>query len=57
MRSSVDEEHESSNGIVLRMTLILARYESTKWKKRIENKGFVALIGEGKGVLAVEKVK
>ncbi|RDW68425.1 CobW nucleotide-binding containing protein [Coleophoma crateriformis] len=50
------EEHESSNGTVLRMTMILARYESTKWKKRIETAGMVELDGDQKGTLTVEKI-
>ncbi|KAG4428429.1 hypothetical protein IFR05_016088 [Cadophora sp. M221] len=50
------DEHESSSGVVLRMTLILARYESKKWKKRIETAGFVELVGEKKGTLKVEKI-
>lgn len=49
-------EHESSDGIVLRMTLILARYESTKWKKKVETTGFIELDGEHRGVLRVEKI-
>lgn len=51
------EEHESSSGIVLRMTMILARYESTKWKKRLEAGGYLELEGADKGVLKVEKIK
>jgi G3E family GTPase len=50
------QEHESSDGVVLRMTLILARYESTKWKKRIETSDFIALDGTSKGELTVEKI-
>ena len=50
------DEHESSSGMVLRMTMILARYESTKWKKRIEKAGFVELEGDQKGKLSVEKI-
>ncbi len=50
------EEHESSSGVVLRMTMILARFESKKWKKRMETMGFVELVGEGKGTLRVENV-
>jgi hypothetical protein len=50
------DEHESSDGVILRMTIILARYESTKWKKRIENDGFVCLEGQDKGSLKVEKI-
>jgi hypothetical protein len=50
-------EHESSDGRALRMTMILARYESTKWKKRMETGGFVELEGAGnRGVLRVEKI-
>ncbi|KAH6711235.1 CobW/HypB/UreG, nucleotide-binding domain-containing protein [Leptodontidium sp. MPI-SDFR-AT-0119] len=51
-----NDEHESSNGVVLRMTMILARYESKKWKKRIETAGFVEVVGEKKGALKVEKI-
>ncbi|KAE9366143.1 cobW-domain-containing protein [Stipitochalara longipes BDJ] len=49
-------EHESSSGVVLRMTMILARFESKKWKKRIETQDFVELEGGEKGVLVVEKI-
>jgi hypothetical protein len=38
------------------MTMILARYESKKWKKRLEAGGFVELQGENKGALKVEKL-
>jgi G3E family GTPase len=55
MNGTVDE-HESSSGVVLRMTMILARYESKKWKKRIETAGFVQLDGDQKGTLKVEKI-
>jgi G3E family GTPase len=50
------DEHESSFGMALRMTMILARYESTKWKKKIETAGFVELEGDYKGILKVEKI-
>lgn len=50
------DEHESSEGVILRMTIILARYESTKWKKRIENDGFIGLEGQDRGLLKVEKI-
>jgi G3E family GTPase len=49
-------EHDSSDGIVLRMTMILARYESTKWKKRLENGGFIELDGIVDGLLRIEKI-
>lgn len=56
--TSAGSEHESSSGqgIVLRMTIILARYESKKWKKRIEGGGFLELEGGEVGVLRVEKI-
>jgi G3E family GTPase len=50
------DEHESSSGVILRMTMILARYESKKWKKRIETAGFIELHGDQKGTLKVEKI-
>lgn len=49
------DEQPSSDGHVLRMTMVLARYESTKWKKRIESGSFVELDG-GKGTLTVDKI-
>ena len=50
------EEHGSSKDVVLRMTMILARFESKKWMKRIEAQGFVELCSEEKGTLKVEKI-
>ncbi|CZS89757.1 related to putative GTPases (G3E family) [Rhynchosporium agropyri] len=50
------DEHASSDGVVLRMTMILARYESKKWTKRIETAGFVELEGDKMGTLKVEKI-
>jgi len=55
-RSTDDGEHESSSGVVLRMTLILARYESTKWKKKLETLDFVGLEGGENGTLTVVKI-
>jgi G3E family GTPase len=49
-------EHASSSEAVLRMTMILARYESTKWKKKLEAGGFLELEGMGKGDLTVTKI-
>ncbi|KAK0651838.1 CobW/HypB/UreG [Cercophora newfieldiana] len=49
------DEHESSGGALLRMTVILARYESTKWKKKLEGGSFLELDG-GKGDLIVTKI-
>ncbi|KAH7062045.1 CobW domain-containing protein [Macrophomina phaseolina] len=40
----------------LRMTIITARYESNKWKKRIEAGEFLALEGDVSSELQVEKV-
>ncbi|KAI1432645.1 CobW/HypB/UreG, nucleotide-binding domain-containing protein [Xylaria sp. CBS 124048] len=55
METAVDE-HESSDGIPLRMTLILARYESTKWKKKLEGGGFLELDDGKPGELTVTKI-
>lgn len=55
MKTTTDE-HESSSGLALRMTMILGRYESTKWKKRLESGGFLALEGDQSGTLVVKKV-
>ncbi|KAK3296989.1 CobW/HypB/UreG, nucleotide-binding domain-containing protein [Chaetomium fimeti] len=49
-------EHASSNEAILRMTVILARYESTKWKKKLDAGGLLELDGTDKGVLTVTKV-
>ncbi|KAB5575692.1 CobW/HypB/UreG, nucleotide-binding domain-containing protein [Coniochaeta sp. 2T2.1] len=49
-------EHESSDQVALRMTLILARYESTKWKKKIEAGGLIQLDGDETGELTVTKI-
>ncbi|KAH6840907.1 CobW/HypB/UreG, nucleotide-binding domain-containing protein [Chaetomium sp. MPI-CAGE-AT-0009] len=49
-------EHASSSEAILRMTVILARYESTKWKKRLDAGGLLELDGSDKGLLTVTKV-
>ncbi|RYC62679.1 hypothetical protein CHU98_g3546, partial [Xylaria longipes] len=49
-------EHDSSEGTLLRMTIILARYESTKWKKKIEAGGLLELDGTEPGELTVTKI-
>ena len=54
MEKSVNE-HDSSDGVLLRMTLILARYESTKWKKKLEAGGLLELAGEP-GELTVTRI-
>ncbi|KAI0552556.1 CobW/HypB/UreG, nucleotide-binding domain-containing protein [Xylaria curta] len=55
MEKTVDE-HDSSDGILLRMTIILARYESTKWKKKLEAGGLLELDGAESGELTVTKI-
>ncbi|KAH8166047.1 hypothetical protein CIB48_g2222 [Xylaria polymorpha] len=50
------DEHNSSDGILLRMTIILARYESTKWKKKLEARGLLELDGAESGELTVTKI-
>lgn len=47
---------ESEEEPLLRLTVITARYESTKWKKEIESSGLVALEGGKPGSLVVEKI-
>ncbi|KAI1422976.1 CobW/HypB/UreG [Xylaria sp. FL1777] len=54
MDKSVNE-HGSSDGVLLRMTLILARYESAKWKKKLEAGGLLELASES-GELTVTKI-
>jgi G3E family GTPase len=49
-------EHDSSDGILLRMTLVLARHESTKWKKKLEGGGWLELDGSEPGELTVTKI-
>ncbi|CAK7265315.1 hypothetical protein SEPCBS57363_001519 [Sporothrix epigloea] len=39
-------EHTSSDNATLRMTMILARYESSKWTKKLQTGDFVALSGD-----------
>ncbi|WEW59299.1 hypothetical protein PRK78_004768 [Emydomyces testavorans] len=58
--SAVSEniQNDSKMDDVVRMTLILARYESSKWKKKLEAGGLVELAGDTKASsrLCVEKV-
>ncbi|TDZ74140.1 P-loop guanosine triphosphatase YjiA [Colletotrichum trifolii] len=51
-----EEEHASSEGALLRMTMILGRYESAKWKKRLETGSYLELEGGGEGELVVTKI-
>lgn len=50
------QEHDSSNDVTLRMTVIAGRYESNKWKKKIEAGGLVELEGVNKGDLVVSRL-
>ncbi|KAL2760818.1 hypothetical protein ACRALDRAFT_2039370 [Sodiomyces alcalophilus JCM 7366] len=54
--SDTAAEHESSDQIPLRMTLILARHASRKWTKKLEQGSFLELDGEEKGTLTVNKI-
>jgi G3E family GTPase len=49
-------EHESSKGILLRMTMILARYESAKWMKKLETEDFITTADDSQALLHVNKV-
>ena len=49
-------EHSSSNELTLRMTIIAGRYESNKWKKKIEAGGLVELDGPEKGEVTVKRI-
>ncbi|KAK7215193.1 hypothetical protein V2G26_003196 [Clonostachys chloroleuca] len=49
-------EHDSSNSITVRMTIISGRYESNKWKKKIEAGGLIELDGVNKGELVVTRI-
>lgn len=55
------EEHESSSEAVLRMTLILARYESTKWMKKLGDEvtgpQFLSLVGADRSSLKIRKIE
>lgn len=53
------DEHASSEHVPLRMTMILARYESAKWTKRLQTGDFVALAGDAGATtdaLAITKI-
>jgi Putative GTPases (G3E family) len=49
-------EHQSTNQALLRMTIILAQYESTKWKKKLEAGGLIELERPNQGELTVTRV-
>lgn len=50
------QEHDSSSDVTLRMTIILARYESNKWKKKIEAGEYLQLEGGDASGLTVQKI-
>lgn len=50
------QEHESSSDVTLRMTMILARCESNKWKKKLEAGGYLEVEGVNKGELSVKRI-
>ncbi|KPM41241.1 hypothetical protein AK830_g5302 [Neonectria ditissima] len=50
------QEHGSSSEVTLRMTMILARYESNKWKKRVEAGGLLELAGGDSSELTVKRI-
>lgn len=49
-------EHDSSNYMTVRMTIISGRRESTRWKKKIEAGGLVELDGVNKGELIIKRI-
>ncbi|KAK4127541.1 cobW-domain-containing protein [Parathielavia appendiculata] len=49
-------EHASSSQAILRLTMVLGRYESTKWRRKLEAGGLLELEGMDKGDLTVTKV-
>ncbi|RMJ12854.1 hypothetical protein CDV36_007477 [Fusarium kuroshium] len=50
------QEHDSSSDVTLRMTMILARYESGKWKKKLETGNFIQLEGGDASGLTVRRI-
>ncbi|PNY27747.1 GTP-binding protein YjiA [Tolypocladium capitatum] len=54
--AEAQQQHASSNGVVLRMTMILGRSESNRWKKKIEAGGYIELEGTNKGELNVRRI-
>ncbi|KAF4586072.1 cobW-domain-containing protein [Ophiocordyceps camponoti-floridani] len=51
-----DDQNAGDEGLVLHMTLILARYEADKWKKRLETGGLVESEEGGEAVLTVKRL-
>ncbi|KHO00348.1 CobW/HypB/UreG, nucleotide-binding domain containing protein [Metarhizium album ARSEF 1941] len=52
----VQAEHRSSNDVALRMTVILARHESNRWKKKMEAGGYLEAVGVNKGELSIKRI-
>lgn len=50
------QEHDSSSETTLRMTIILARYESNRWKKKIEAASFIELEGGDASGLTIKRI-
>lgn len=50
------QEHASSGDVTLRMTMILARSESNRWKKKLEAGGHLEVDGVNKGELSVKRI-
>lgn len=57
MERRMSDGVEGAGEQIVRLTMILARGESTKWKRRIETGGNVEVAGEEKGVLRVRKIE
>ncbi|OAA36291.1 CobW/HypB/UreG, nucleotide-binding domain containing protein [Metarhizium rileyi] len=51
-----EREHRSSNDATLRMTVVLARHESNRWKKKLGAGGYLELDGVNKGELTVRRI-
>lgn len=49
-------EHESSQESIARVTLILGRYESNKWKKKLESGNFLQVEGDDEAQLSVTRL-
>jgi G3E family GTPase len=49
-------EHGSSKEMPLRMTMIMGRYESNKWRKKLEGGGFIEIEGEDKCEVIVNRI-
>ena len=49
-------EHDSSKDLSLRMTMIMGRYESNKWRKKLEGGGFIEIEGEDKCEMVVNRI-